>query len=150
MTEHLELLRRLIEANRFMALGTADEAGSPWVSPVWYATDDCRAFYWVSDPGARHSRNLAQRPEVAITIYDSHLPGTWQSVYLRAHAERVGDDELDAAIAIYAAHSRKQGLSEWTLAQVTGPAKHRLYRATASEHFLLDDHDERVPVALVP
>jgi nitroimidazol reductase NimA-like FMN-containing flavoprotein (pyridoxamine 5'-phosphate oxidase superfamily) len=147
MTEHLELLRRLIEANRFMALGTADERGLPWVSPVWYATADCRAFYWVSDPGARHSRNLAGRPEVAIAIYDSHLPGTWQSVYLRAHAERVGDDALDDGMAIFAAQSQKQGLKEWTRAHVTGPAKHRLYRATAVEHFLLDDHDERVPVA---
>jgi hypothetical protein len=87
---------------------------------------------------------------VAITIYDSHGPGSWQSVYMRARAERVGDDELAAGIAVYAAQSQKQGLPEWTLAQVTGPAKHRLYRATATEHFLLDDHDERVPVALVP
>ena len=25
----------VIDSNRYMALGTTDEAGHPWVSPVW-------------------------------------------------------------------------------------------------------------------
>jgi hypothetical protein len=29
---------------------------------------------------------------------------------------------------------------------VTEPAKHRLYRAVASEHFVLSRNDERIPV----
>jgi hypothetical protein len=28
------------------------------------------------------------------------------------------------------------------------PARHRLYRATASEHFVLDPHDRRLPVSI--
>ena len=55
----------------YMTLATADADGVPWASPVWYATEDGRDFYWVSDPGARHSRNIAQRPEIAIVIFDS-------------------------------------------------------------------------------
>ena len=31
------LARSIVDANRFMALGTADASGTPWVSPVWYA-----------------------------------------------------------------------------------------------------------------
>ncbi len=46
-----------------MTLGTADEGGTPWVSPVWYAPDGYTEFLWVSDPEARHSRNLAARAE---------------------------------------------------------------------------------------
>jgi hypothetical protein len=28
------------------------------------------------------------------------------------------------------------------------PSRHRLYRAAVGEHFVLDDHDERLPVTL--
>jgi predicted pyridoxine 5'-phosphate oxidase superfamily flavin-nucleotide-binding protein len=36
--EELEAIaRRVIDSNRFMTIGTADEEGVPWVSPVWYA-----------------------------------------------------------------------------------------------------------------
>ncbi|HEV2902973.1 MAG TPA: pyridoxamine 5'-phosphate oxidase family protein, partial [Gaiellaceae bacterium] len=66
--------RRVIEANRYMALGTADETGHPWVSPVWFATEDYRNFHWVSSPDAKHSGNLVTRPEVAIAIFDSSVP----------------------------------------------------------------------------
>ena len=38
------------------------------------------------------------------------------------------------------------GLSAWSVDDVQPPAKHRLYRATAVERFVLDDHDERVAV----
>ena len=31
------IARRVIDSNRFMTIGTADEEGVPWVSPVWYA-----------------------------------------------------------------------------------------------------------------
>jgi len=36
--EELETIaRRDIDSNQFMSIGTADEEGVPWVSPVWYA-----------------------------------------------------------------------------------------------------------------
>ncbi|MFL6008223.1 MAG: pyridoxamine 5'-phosphate oxidase family protein [Rubrobacteraceae bacterium] len=31
-----------------MTLGTADENGRPWVSPVYYALEGYVDFYWVS------------------------------------------------------------------------------------------------------
>src|SRR6266542_4675316 len=61
-----------------MALGTADGSGTPWVSPVWYAPLSYREYVWVSRPGTRHSRNLAERPQIA--IYDSHRPGGWTAL----------------------------------------------------------------------
>ncbi|MFL5978906.1 MAG: pyridoxamine 5'-phosphate oxidase family protein [Gaiellaceae bacterium] len=62
------IARSIVDANRFMVLGTADASGRPWVSPVWYALLSYREYVWVSRPGTRHSRNLAARPEVAIAI----------------------------------------------------------------------------------
>ena len=56
-----------------MTLGTADESGRPWVSPVWFAHSGYREFFWVSSPDARHSINLAARPEVGIVMFDSQV-----------------------------------------------------------------------------
>lgn len=58
------LAREIIDVNRYMTLGTADAGGRPWVSPVWYAPEDQLEFFWVSDPQARHSRNLDGRTPV--------------------------------------------------------------------------------------
>ena len=79
--EELETIaRRVIDSNQFMTIGTADEDGVPWVSPVWYAPAEYREFFWVSDPEARHSRNIAARPQVAIVIFDAHEAGGWKAV----------------------------------------------------------------------
>jgi nitroimidazol reductase NimA-like FMN-containing flavoprotein (pyridoxamine 5'-phosphate oxidase superfamily) len=144
-----EAARAIIRANRFMVLGTADERGRPWVSPVWFATRDEREFVWVSHPGARHSWNLAVRPDVSVVIFDSQqLPGTGEAVYMRAEAAEVREEQLDAALRVFGDESRAQGLREWARGDVLPPARHRLYRAVASEHFVLGAGDERVPVGL--
>jgi hypothetical protein len=57
--ELVEIARAIIETNRYMTPGTADQRGRPWVSPVWYAPAGYREFLWVSDSEALHSRNLA-------------------------------------------------------------------------------------------
>ena len=136
--------RSILDSNTYMTLATADEAGRPWASPVWYAHRDYRDFYWVSSPDATHSRNIAVRPELSIVIFDSHEAGGWKAVYLSATAEQL--DDLDEGIAIFSRRSVEQGLPAWTPDKVRQPAKHRLYRATATEHFVLDPHDERIPV----
>ena len=56
------IARTIIDANLYMTLGTADEAGRPWVSPVYYAFAGYEEFFWVSSPEATHSRHLPGRP----------------------------------------------------------------------------------------
>ncbi len=140
------IARSIVDSNRFMTLATADESGLPWASPVWYAPADYRELYWVSSPEARHSRNLAQRPQLAIVIFDSHEPGSWKAVYMSAVAEQLTD--VDEGIEVFSRRSVEQGLPVWTRDDVLPPARHRLYRATVSEHFVLDSHDQRLPVTL--
>src|ERR1700716_2141193 len=112
-----------------MALGTADRSGTPWVSPVWYAPLSYREYIWVSRPGTRHSRNLAERPQIAITIYDSHRPGGWSAFYVAAVAEEV--EHADDALEAFNRMSAAQGLRAWSRAEVVPPSEFRLYRATA-------------------
>jgi nitroimidazol reductase NimA-like FMN-containing flavoprotein (pyridoxamine 5'-phosphate oxidase superfamily) len=142
------LARTIIDSNRYMALGTADEDGMPWVSPVWYAHANHREFLWVSDPEARHSRNLVARPQVSIVIFDSHAPGGWKSVYLSARAEELAGAELERGIEIFSRRSTEQDLPVWTRDDVSPPARHRLYRADADEHWVLSPRDQRVRVTL--
>jgi nitroimidazol reductase NimA-like FMN-containing flavoprotein (pyridoxamine 5'-phosphate oxidase superfamily) len=142
--------RELIDTNRYMTLATADDDGRPWASPVWFAHSDYRELFWVSKPEARHSRNLAERPEVGIVIFDSSVPvGGAQAVYLEATAKELTDaDELHRAIETFSRRSIAQGAEEWTSDDVTGSAKLRLYRAISSAQFVLDDEDRRRAVEL--
>jgi pyridoxine/pyridoxamine 5'-phosphate oxidase len=104
----------IIDANSYMTLATAHKHGNPWASPVWYATADYRELVWVSSPQARHSRNLAARPAVAIVIFDSHQRlGTGEAVYLSARAEQVPEPDLDRFLGIYSTISQRQSLPAW-------------------------------------
>jgi hypothetical protein len=141
--------KAIVEENRYMTLATADAAGRPWASPVWYATDDCRDFFWVSSPEAVHSRNIAARRQVAIVVFDSQVPpGGAAAVYISAHAAEVAGEELARALEVYSRRSQEQGLPEWTRSDVSAPADHRLYRASAFKHFVLMRGDERAAVRL--
>jgi nitroimidazol reductase NimA-like FMN-containing flavoprotein (pyridoxamine 5'-phosphate oxidase superfamily) len=140
------LARSIIDSNRYMTLGTVDASGLPWVSPVWYASAEYREFFWVSSPDARHSRNLACRPQLAIVIFDSHRAGGWNALYMSAVAEELVN--VGEAIEVFSRRSGAQGMRAWTREDVLAPARHRLYRATASEHFVLDPHDQRLPVSV--
>ena len=135
------IARSIVDTNRFMALGTADGSGTPWVSPVWYAAVSYCHYVWVSRPGTRHSQNLTRRPQVAITIYDSHRPGGWAAVYMAGVAAEV--DDIDSALDAFNRRSEVQGLRAWSREEVGAAGEFRLYHATMSEQFVLDDHDGR-------
>jgi uncharacterized protein YhbP (UPF0306 family) len=133
-----DLARTIIDSNRYMVLGTADPDGHPWVSPVWFASEDYKYFHWVSSPDARHSRNLAARPEVAIAIFDSTVPvGGAQAVYMSGRAEELTGDELARGSEVFGRLSEADVGHSWVLDDLRPPSLFRLYRATASEHYLL-------------
>jgi nitroimidazol reductase NimA-like FMN-containing flavoprotein (pyridoxamine 5'-phosphate oxidase superfamily) len=133
------LARTILDANLYMTLGTADDAGRPWVSPVYYAADGYTEFFWISSPEAQHSRNIATRPQVGIVVFDSHARvGSAQAVYLAGVARELTEGELDRGIEVYSRRSVAHGARAWKSQEVRAPAPHRLYRATVSEHSILD------------
>ena len=135
----MDAARAIIDANRYMTLATADADGVPWASPVWFAPDG-RDFLWVSDPQAQHSHNLAARPDLAIVIFDSQVaPADAAALYMSAEAEQA-DEGIDA----FSAHSVAQGLPAYTLDDVTGAARLRLYRARVRERWLLGPGSRRI------
>ena len=137
-SELADLARRVIDANRYMALGTADASGHPWVTPVWFASQDYLRFHWVSSPAARHSRNLEARREVAIAIFDSTVPvGAAQAVYMAGTAEELRGAELERGIEVFGRLSVADVGRGWGKDDVQPPSPFRLYRATVSEHYVL-------------
>lgn len=148
--------RQLLEENQYLTLATADASGRPWSSTVWYAAWQ-RAprgaglgveFIWLSRPEALHSRNLRQRPEVGISIFNSSQPaGTGDGLQFAALAELVPSAQLDEATAVFSEASLAAGGGAWTRARVEEPAVPRLYVARIQSAFLLGN-GTRVEVPL--
>jgi uncharacterized protein YhbP (UPF0306 family) len=136
--ELADVARSVIDANRYMALGTADAAGHPWVSPVWFASEDYRNFLWVSSPDAKHSRNLAAHSEVAIAIFDSSVPvGGAKAVYMKGVAKELTGTELEEGLEVFDRVSRQDYGRAFGMDDVQGSSLFRLYGATVTEHWVL-------------
>src|SRR5215207_3355699 len=98
---------------------------------------------------ARHSRNVAARREVGIAIFDSDAPiGTGRGVYVAAVAEEVAGTEREHGIGVFSRRSVEHGASAWTVDDVQGPARLRLYRATAVERYVGERDDRRLRIEL--
>jgi uncharacterized protein YhbP (UPF0306 family) len=90
---------RVLNANRYLVLGTADAHGQPWVTPVFFAPLDPDRVCWVSSPDSRHSRNIASRAALAITVFDSTVEvGLAEAAYFEADAAPLMPDESNAAL----------------------------------------------------
>jgi hypothetical protein len=147
--DDLATARAIVDANLYMTLATADAAGRPWPTPVYFAPASYRELVWVSQPDARHSRNIAARPDVGIVVFDSQAPiGTGRAVYMTARAGLVPAADLDRGVAVFSRSAQERGGDPWSVDDVGPTAPFRLYRAVASEQWVLDDHDRRIPVPL--
>jgi nitroimidazol reductase NimA-like FMN-containing flavoprotein (pyridoxamine 5'-phosphate oxidase superfamily) len=136
-----DIARAILDAGIYVVLATADADGVPWASPVWFANEDYRELYWVSYPGARHSQNIAVRPQIAMVVFDSTVPpGTGQGVYMTATAAQLSDSAaIEHGIGVFSRESMRQGdQEEWGPDRVTGEARLRLYQANVHEYSILD------------
>lgn len=146
-----DIARAILDAGSYVVLATADAGGVPWASPVWFAMEAYPELYWVSYPGARHSQNIAARPQIAMVVFDSTVaPGTGQGVYMTAAAEQLTDPgAVERGLDVFSRESVRKGGEEFRLDQITGEARLRLYRASADTLFSEDPlpvHKEYWPV----
>jgi uncharacterized protein YhbP (UPF0306 family) len=150
MTDNHAHALDLLSGTAYVVLATADADGNPWATPVWFAPDGLDRLYWVSWPGSRHSRLVEERPEVALTVFDSRVvPGQAAAFYATARARVCPADELDHGLGVFNRRSEAQGLSSFSREGVTGEARLRLYVAELTEAWVLDqdaDVDRRAPV----
>jgi hypothetical protein len=143
------LAREIIDKALYMVVATSDPSGQPWASPVYFAHHDYRDFFWISQPDATHSENLLERREVGIAIFDSTQPiGTGKGAYVLGVARELPAHETAEGIEVFSKRSVSHGGEEITAEDVSPPARHRLYQATAEAIYVLDDHDHRIEVSL--
>jgi uncharacterized protein YhbP (UPF0306 family) len=127
---------RVLAAVRYLVLGTADGNGDPWVTPVFFAPLDENRLVWVSSPDSRHSRNIAGRAAVAITVFDSTVEvGRAEAVYFDADAGRVPPDETGTALR--ALNSRLPEANRLSGDDVGPGGPMVLYRADLRHHYVL-------------
>ena len=118
--------------------------GKPWATPVYYAADGYRVFYWVSALDRTHSRNVADRPDIAIVIFDSQVPiGEGQAVYMAAVGAELTGDEARAGDRS-SRGCRSHGAKPWTLEDVGPPAALRLFRAPYQQHWVQQSRPARI------
>jgi hypothetical protein len=79
-----------------MTIASVDEAGVPWVSPVFLSPDEQFNVYWVSDVDARHSESVRRVPTVAFVIYEG-LDGELDAAYFTAEVEELQRPDAIAA-----------------------------------------------------
>jgi uncharacterized protein YhbP (UPF0306 family) len=149
------VVKEIIDSNMYMVLGTADESGQPWATPVYFSCADYREFYWISSPEVRHSRNIAIRPQVSIVVFNSQVAvGKGQAVYMTAEAKELSGVDFDRGLDIYNgrfSNPVEHGLRVVTEEDVRAPGLYRLYRAIVSEHWILDPAghpDHRISVTV--
>jgi nitroimidazol reductase NimA-like FMN-containing flavoprotein (pyridoxamine 5'-phosphate oxidase superfamily) len=147
-----QTVQDITDASRYLVLATADAAGRPWSSPVYFAHIGFTEFFWVSSPDVTHSRNIAVRPEVSMVIFDSHAAiGTGQGVYMSAVAKLLEEGEIARGIEAFSSRSVAHDGGEWTSESVRPGVGLRLYRATADSHSILAKDgrpDHRIPIPL--
>ena len=129
--------RELLTANHYLTLATVSAGGQPWVTPVYFSWAEEWEFLWVSALDAEHSRNLAERPAVALTVFDSTVPAYHgQAVYAVGEGRAVPSDELDDRLAHYPGPARRGG-RVFSREELTGDSPWRLYQAAATELWVL-------------
>ena len=118
-----DTIRTFLDRHRVLTLATVDDGG-PWATPLFYASDDALALYFLSDPGTRHCRAIAQNPRVSAAIHGD--PGAWteiMGVQLDGWAAVVeGSEEWAHATRCYAAKF------PFALALIPPDGPYRFYR----------------------
>ncbi|MCY1140139.1 pyridoxamine 5'-phosphate oxidase family protein [Actinoplanes sp. Pm04-4] len=129
--------RELLDGNRFLTLATVSSGGQPWASPVYFSWAGEWEFFWVSAVDSEHSLNLAARPAVAITVFDSTVPPYHgRAVYAVGEGREVPADELDELLVHYPGPADRGG-SPFQREKLVGDSSWRLYQAAASELWVL-------------
>ncbi len=84
-----EQVLQYLRDHHTMTLATVGPEG-PWAAGLFYVNDEFN-LYWLSDPRARHSRNIAFDSHVAVTIHEDYWD--WrhiQGIQMEGFAEQLG------------------------------------------------------------
>lgn len=128
-----------LRAHHVVTLATADAAG-PWAAAVFYAADGF-TLYFLSSPGSRHARSLADSPRVAATIQEDYAD--WpqiKGVQLEGRAVELSGAEEERARQLYGEKFPVVGnLAKAPAAIVKALAKVRWYKLVPERLYFIDN-----------
>jgi len=98
-----EKISAFLSAQTTLALATTNADGSPHACDVFFAHDEKRTLYFLSDPKTRHIQNLRRDARVSATIHAATRG--WEQIrgaQIAGEARRVDESERARAYEIYA------------------------------------------------
>ena len=108
--------RRLLDASTLCAIATVTPGGRAHINTAYFAWSLDFEIVWLSDPRARHSRNLRANNAVAIAVYDSTQ--TWgkpdRGIQLFGSAREARGENRSQAATLYA-----KRFSDFTAAELS-------------------------------
>jgi len=138
----------LLAGNAYLTLGTVDPDGHPWTSPVYFASVGLQDFYWTSSQESQHSRNLTAHAAVSLAVFDSTVPPYHgRCLYAAGLATVLSGDDLHRGLDVYPGPASRGGTA-LSVDDVTGDSLWRLYRARASDVWVLCPREPRQPCPL--
>ena len=95
----------LLDASPLCAMSTVSPRTSAHIHTAYFVWNRDFEIFWLSDPAARHSRNIRVRPGTAITVFDSHQVWgqTDRGIQLFGSTRQLPATEIARAEALYAA-----------------------------------------------
>ncbi len=89
-----ERLNTFLAEQKYMTLAVTRDDGTPWATPVRIKQHKGKVFEWDSKLDTDHSKAIANRPVVAISIWTPGAEGTIQfGFYAKATAELVSEHD---------------------------------------------------------
>jgi uncharacterized protein YhbP (UPF0306 family) len=136
-----KLIKEYLSQHRVMQLATSLN-NQPWVCNVHYFSDDDYAIYWISTPERRHSKEINENPNVAITIkvHEDTEDDPWVvGLSAEGTARQLTTDETKAIGTQYLEKvSKAPSLLEDIL---SGKNPHRFYKMTVTKFVLFDTNN---------
>jgi uncharacterized protein YhbP (UPF0306 family) len=126
--------RKLLDASNLCAIATVSPGGGAHINTAYFARSPALNLVWISEPGAKHSRNVRAGGTVAIAVYDSNQSWGKQDRGVQLFGSAWEADAASAADAetVYASRFpgyRRRGLGSYRL-YVFHPSRLKLFDET--------------------
>lgn len=134
-----QTIREYLPEVAHLSLATSS-GDQPWVCEVHFVYDDDLNLYFVSKPSRRHSREIAENPQVAGNIVKAHgARDKVRGVYFEGTAELLTDvDEGHVAFKLY---GQRFGAGPGLLEEVKQPDGHKFYQITVKTYYVFDNQE---------
>lgn len=73
----IEVVTNILNSTEIFSMATANRKGTNHIYAAYFCFNDDLDLYSVSDISTTHAKNIADVPEVAVSVFDSHQP--WES-----------------------------------------------------------------------